>query len=208
MTHLECSRTGARYDADVLQNLSEVGAPLLVRYDLDRAGHALDRTALSTRPPTMWRYREVMPIRTPEEIVSLGEGFTPLLYPERLGAGRAFPALHQRRIAQSHRLLQGARPLGCRHLRPRARREKAGHSHGGQCRWRDGGLCGCLWPAGDSLYAPRYAAGLCRRVPVCGAEVELVDGLISDCGRIVGERKEAEGWFEVSTLKEPYRIGG
>ena len=76
MTHLECARTGQHYDADALHNLSEVGAPLLARYNLEKAADALSRDQLQDRPANMWRYREVMPISTPTEIVSLGEGKT------------------------------------------------------------------------------------------------------------------------------------
>ena len=167
MTHLECARTGARYDADALHNLSEVGAPLLARYDLDRAGHALARAALGTRPPTMWRYREVMPVRTPAEIVSLGEGFTPLQRPERLGRWTGFDQLYIKDESPNPTGSFKARGLSAAvTCAPRAGREKAGHSHGGQRRWCVGGLRSRLWPAGNCLYAPRYTGGLCRRVPV------------------------------------------
>ena len=209
MTHLECSRTGAHYDADVLQNLSEVGAPLLARYDLDRAGHALDRAALSTRPPTMWRYREVMPIRTPAEIVSLGEGFTPLLRPERLGRWAGFAQLYIKDESPNPTGSFKARGLSAAVTCARARGAKklaiptAGNAGGAMAAYAAAcGLPAIVFMPRDT---PQAFVAECRS---CGAEVELVDGLISDCGRIVGERKEAEGWFEVSTLKEPYRIEG
>ena len=209
ITHLECSRTGAQYDADVLQNLSEVGAPLLARYDLDRAGRALTRAALSTRSPTMWRYREVLPIRRTEEIVSLGEGFTPLLRPERLGRWTGFSQLYIKDESPNPTGSFKARGLSAAVTCARARGAKklaiptAGNAGGAMAAY----AAACGLPA--IVFMPRDTplafVAECRS---CGAEVELVDGLISDCGRIVGERKEAEGWFEVSTLKEPYRIEG
>ena len=209
MTHLECARTGARYDADALHNLSEVGAPLLARYDLDRAGRALDRAALGTRPPTMWRYREVMPIRTPTEIVSLGEGWTPLHRPERLGRWTGFSHLYIKDESPNPTGSFKARGLSAAVTCARARGAKklaiptAGNAGGALAAYAAAcGLSAIVFMPRDT---PVAFVVECRS---CGAEVELVDGLISDCGRIVGERKEAEGWFEVSTLKEPYRIEG
>ena len=209
MTHLACARTGARYDADALHNLSEVGAPLLARYDLDRAGRALDRAALGTRPPTMWRYREVMPIRTPTEIVSLGEGWTPLHRPERLGRWTGFDQLYIKDESPNPTGSFKARGLSAAVTCARARGAKklaiptAGNAGGALAAYAAAcGLSAIVFMPRDT---PVAFVVECRS---CGAEVELVDGLISDCGRIVGERKEAEGWFEVSTLKEPYRIEG
>ena len=209
MTHLECARTGVRYDADALHNLSAAGAPLLARYDLERAGRTLTRAALGARPPTMWRYREVMPIRTPAEIVSLGEGCTPLLRPERLGRWAGFSRLYIKDEAPNPTGSFKARGLSAAVTCARARGAKklaiptAGNAGGALAAY----AAACGLPA--IVFMPRDTpwafVAECRS---CGAEVELVDGLISDCGRLVGERKKAEGWFEVSTLKEPYRIEG
>ena len=132
-----------------------------------------------------------------------------MLRPERLGRWAGFSQLYIKDESPNPTGSFKARgPLGCRHLRPGARRAKAGHPHGGQCRGAMAAYAAaCGLPA--TVFMPRDTphafVAECRS---CGAEVELVDGLISDCGRIVGERKEAEGWFEVSTLKEPYRIEG
>ena len=209
LTHLECSRTGEHYDADALHNLSAAGAPLLARYDLDRASHALPRAALGDRPPTMWRYREVMPIRTPAEIVSLGEGFTPLHRPERLGRWTGFSQLYIKDEALNPTGSFKARGLSAAVTCARTRGAKklaiptAGNAGGALAAYAAAcGLPAIVFMPRDT---PRAFVAECRS---CGAEVELIDGLISDCGRIVGERKEAEGWFEVSTLKEPYRIEG
>ena len=94
MTHLECARDGSTYDGEKLHNLSDVGAPLLACYDLEKAAETLRPEALQARPPNMWRYREVMPIRSESEIVSLGEGFTPLHRAERLGTWAGFSKLY------------------------------------------------------------------------------------------------------------------
>ena len=94
MTHLECARDGSTYDGEKLHNLSDVGAPLLACYDLEKAAETLRPEALQARPPNMWRYREVMPIRSESEIVSLGEGFTPLHRAERLGTWAGFSELY------------------------------------------------------------------------------------------------------------------
>src|SRR5229473_7101403 len=84
VTHLECSLTGERYPADTLQTLSKAGRPLLVRYDLDGVRHALPRESLAARPQSLWRYRELLPVRRPENVVSLGEVTTPLIALPRL----------------------------------------------------------------------------------------------------------------------------
>ena len=209
MTHLECARTGEHYNADALQNLSEAGAPLLARYDLEKAGAALSRDMLKDRPTTMWRYREVMPIRTPEEIVSLGEGFTPLHRAERLGKWAGFSQLYIKDESLNPTGSFKARGLSAAVTCAKARGAStlaiptAGNAGGALAAYAAAcGLSAIVFMPRDT---PSAFAIECQS---CGAELELVDGLISDCGRIVGERKEQEGWFDVSTLKEPYRIEG
>src|SRR4051812_45594878 len=93
LTHLECSRTGEIYDADVVQGLSRAGAPLLARYDVERAGRTLTRQALASRPPTLWRYREMLPLRDESFVVTLGESMTPLLPLPRYGTRIGLPGL-------------------------------------------------------------------------------------------------------------------
>src|SRR5512146_335479 len=93
LSHLECSRTGARYDADVVQGVSDAGVPLLARYDIERAGRTLTREALAGRPATLWRYHEMLPVRDPGRLVTLGEGMTPLLPLHRYGARIGVPGL-------------------------------------------------------------------------------------------------------------------
>lgn len=209
LTHLECARTGERYDARALHNLSAAGAPLLARYDLERVAAALKKTDLRRRPADMWRYLEVLPVERPEEIVSLGEGYTPLRRVARLGEWAGFSRLYVKDESLNPTGSFKARGLSAAVSAARARgaRRLAIPSAGN---------------AGGALAAYAAAAGLeafvfmPRDVPLafqvecraCGAQVELVDGLIGDCGRIVAQRKEKEGWFEVSTLREPYRVEG
>lgn len=208
-THLECTRTGTKYSVDDLLNLSDTGAPLFARYDLAGARAAVTRQDLASRDINMWRYREVMPLRDGDDAITLEEGFTPLRAATRLGDWVGVPGLMIKDESVNPTGSFKARGLSAAVTAAAARgvRKLAIPTAGN---------------AGGALAAYAAAAGLeChvfmpRDTPVafqvearsCGAHVELVDGLISDCGRIVGERKEAEGWFDVSTLKEPYRVEG
>ena len=209
LTHLECSRTGEHYDVDELHNLSAAGAPLLARYDLEAASASMTREALNRRRPDMWRYREVMPLRDGDDIVTLGEGMTPLRHAERLGAEVGMQRLYIKD--------ESLNPTGSFKARGLAAAVTAAAARGARKL-----AIPTAGNAGGALAAYAAAAGLeahvfmpadtpaafqieCRS---CGAHVELVDGLINDCGRIVGERRDSEGWFDVSTLKEPYRVEG
>ncbi len=208
VTHLECSMTGQHYPADRLHNLSDAGKPLLVRYDLPAIAAAVDRDELATREPDLWRYREFLPVR-PENIVSLGETMTPLIEldntSKRLGGGTI--------IAKD----EGRLPTGSF----KARGLVMAVSMAKQL-----GVTSIAMPtngnAGAALAAYGSRAGIetfvfcpadtpeinVREIALQGAHTYRVNGLIDTCGRIVGEGKEATGWFDVSTLKEPYRIEG
>jgi len=209
VTHLECSRCQKRRDAGQVHNLCECGGPLLVRYDLERAKQSWNRGWIPNGPSTMWRYQPVLPVRKPESIVTLGEGFTPLVRARRL----------QKRLGCEDLWLKddGRNPTG------------SFKDRGMSCAVSmavDLGIGKLAVPsagnAASAMAAYAAAAGLeahiymPRDVPQAnfiecrsfGANVTLVDGLISDCGRIVAERKDREGWFDVSSLKEPYRIEG
>ena len=214
LTHLECSRTGAQYDPDQLHNLSQVGAPLLARYDLEAVGAAVKPGDFAGRRPDMWRYREVLPLRSADgdadnEIISLGEGFTPLRPTPGLGAV----------LGLEHLFIKDES------LNPTGSFKARGLSAAVTCAVARGARKLAIPTAGNAggaLAAYAAAAGLEAFIfmpadtPIafqieclsCGAHLELVDGLINDCGAIVGQRKEAEGWFDVSTLKEPYRVEG
>ena len=209
LTHLECSRTGKEYDAFALNNLSDVGAPLLARYDLEKAAAAISPAQLHNRPTNMWRYREVMPIKDPQEIVSLGEGFTPLEPAARLGRWAGFSHLMIKDESLNPTGSFKARGLSAAVTCARARGATklaiptAGNAGGAMSAYA--AACGMSATVFMPQDTPQAFVIECQS---CGAEVEFVDGLISDCGRIVGERKAAEGWFDVSTLKEPYRVEG
>lgn len=210
LVDLLCTRTGKAYPKDQLWNLSpEANAPLFARYDLAAVAKALRRENLAARPPTMWRYAEVLPVEDAQFQVSLGEGFTPLLQAESMGRKIGVPNLYIKD--------EGLNPTGSF----KARGMSAAISRAAEL-----GASAIAIPsagnAGGATAAYAARAGLPAHIfmpkdvpranyvecKVLGAQVELVDGLISDCGKIVGSRKEAEGWFDISTLKEPYRVEG
>ncbi len=209
VSHLECSVTGQRYEAGRIWNLSEAGHPLLVRYDLDLARRSWSRDALASAPPTIWRYAPVLPVRNPRSIVSLGEGMTPLARSGRLAERLGCTDLWIKDEGFNPTASFKARGLSCAvsMAKELGIRKVAIPSAGN---------------AASAMAAYAAAAGMeshifmPRDVPqanyiecmAAGAHVTLVDGLISDCARIVAERKDAEGWFDVSTLKEPYRVEG
>ena len=208
-THLECTRTGSHYNVDGLHNLSAEGAPLFARYDLDAVRHTMSRDDLAGREINMWRYRELMPLRDGDQEITLDEGFTPLRTATRLGDWAGIPGL----LIKD----ESVNPTGSFKARGLSGAVTAAAARGARKL-----AIPTAGNAGGALAAYAAAAGLESYVFMpqdtpsafqiearsCGAHVELVDGLISDCGRIVGERKEAEGWFDVSTLKEPYRVEG
>ena len=212
VTHLECSLTGEAYPADTVHGLSRAGKPLLVRYDLDGLGAAVSRDALAGRTEGLWRYREILPVRRAGNRISLGEVVTPLIDLPRLapsnrtsGAGRLIVKDEGRLPTGSFKArglalaVSMARELGLRHL--------AMPTNGN---------------AGAAMAAYASRAGLrstvfcpddtpeinVNEIALQGGDVWRVNGLINDCGAIVGAGKEPVGWFDCSTLKEPYRIEG
>ncbi|MDX2154361.1 MAG: threonine synthase [Bryobacteraceae bacterium] len=209
VTHLECSLCGKRREAGQVHNLCECGGPLLVRYDLEKARASWSRDWITTGPSSMWRYAPVLPVSKPASIISLGEGLTPLVRARRLGKAYGAEDLWVKDEGQNPTDSFKARGLSCAisMAHELGIRKVAIPSAGN---------------AASALAAYAAAAGIeahifmPRDVPQAnfiecksyGAHVTLVDGLISDCGRIVAERKDAEGWYDVSTLKEPYRIEG
>jgi threonine synthase len=209
VTHLECSKTGKSYEPNKLYNLSEVGKPLLVRYDLKQAARALTKEILKHRAASLWRYREVLPVVKDENIVTLGEGWTPLLHARRLGGQFGMPELYIKD--------EGPNPTGSFKARGQAvaismAKElgvkkvaipTAGNAGGAMAAYAAAaGMEAYVFMPRDTPAANRIE---CQQL---GAHVTLIDGLITDCGAEVARRKEAEGWFDVSTLKEPYRIEG
>ncbi|GGF58322.1 threonine synthase [Marmoricola endophyticus] len=213
LSHLECSREGTRgprYDADVVQGTSQVGAPLLARYDLDAVAASVSPAEIATRAPDLWRYHELLPVRDPASVVTLGEGMTPLLPLPRHGERLGVPRLLMKD--------EGLVPTGAF----KARGAAVGVSRAAELGVRGvamptNGNAGAAWAS----YAARAGIGALIAMPVdapeitrrecvvAGAELYLVDGLIGDAGRLVGAAVgEREGYQDTSTLKEPYRIEG
>ncbi|MEP6920449.1 MAG: threonine synthase [bacterium] len=210
ITHLECAACGLRHEAQTLQNLCrECAKPLLVRYDLERAKRTLTKESLNGRRADLWRYREVLPVESDENIVTLGEGWTPLLHAERLGQKLGLSQVYIKDEGQNPTqsfkargmatAVSMAKELGATKLAV----PSAGNAAGALAAYsaRAGLECFIFMPKDT----PRANVVECEQT---GAHVTLMDGLITDCGAEVGRRKEAEGWFDVSTLKEPYRIEG
>lgn len=211
VTHLECGNCGLHHEAHRLQNLCrECSKPLLVRYDLDAAGRRLTKESLAGRRGDMWRYREVLPLRDDANLVSLGEGWTPLLPAQRLARALdieldLFIKDESKNPTQSFKArgmtaaVSMAKELGAHKLAV----PSAGNAAGALAAYAArAGMEAFIFMPSDT---PRANVIECE---LTGANVTLVDGLITDCGAIVAARKEAEGWFDVSTLKEPYRIEG
>ena len=209
VTHLECGKTGARVDADVLHNLSPDGWPLLVRYDLAGIKQTMDRRDLDSRPVDFWRYRELLPVRHHDNIVSLGENATPLVTAENLmGDLQAGPIL----IKDEGRL-----PTGSFKARGLAMAVSMAKELGVTCM-----AMPTNGNAGAALAAYCSRAGIesvvfcpddtpetmIREIALQGARLYRVNGYITDCGKIVGQGAKAGRWFDTSTLKEPYRIEG
>jgi threonine synthase len=210
VTHLECAACGLRHEARRLHNLcSRCGKPLLVRYDLERAAASLTKEILQDRQADLWRYREVLPVERDENVVSLGEGYTPLVHASRLGKQLGLNELYIKDEGQNPTqsfkargmtaAVSMARELGAKKLAV----PSAGNAAGALAAYAArAGLEAHIFMPKDT---PRANVIECEQT---GAHVTLMDGLITDCGAEVGRRKEAEGWFDVSTLKEPYRIEG
>src|SRR5262249_50603729 len=210
LSHLECSRTGEVYDADIVQGTSRTGAPLLARYDLERVRATVSRDEIAGRAPTLWRYHELLPVRSPENVVTLGEGMTPLLPLPEYGKQVGVPALRMKD--------EGLVPTGSF----KARGAAAGVSRAAEL-----GVTGVAMPtngnagAAWAVYAARAGLRSLIAMPVgapeitraecaaAGAELYLVDGLINDAGRLVGAAiGERAGYQDTSTLKQPYRLEG
>src|SRR5690349_2917107 len=202
ITHLECGLCGLKHEARRLLNLCrECGKPLLARYDLEQAARTLTKESLPARRADLWRYREVLPVDHDENIVSLGEGWTPLLQADRLGERVGIRELYIKDESQNPTQSFKARGMAAAvsMAKELGAAKLAVPSAGNAAR---AGLECFIFMPRDT---PRANVVECEQT---GAHVTLMDGLITDCGAEVGRRKEAEGWFDVSTLKEPYRVEG
>jgi threonine synthase len=210
LTHLECGLCGAVQDADQLWNLCPAcSKPLLARYNLGAARQALTREKVAGRAASLWRYQELLPVRNSRSVLCLGEGWTPLVHAERLGQAVGFGQLYVKD--------EGLNPTGsfkARGLAVAVSRAcelgvgavsipSAGNAAGAMCAYA------ALAGMEAHVFMPRDVPPLfvaeCRAL---GAEVTLVEGLITDCGCAAAEGVRRFGRFDMSTLKEPYRIEG
>ncbi len=210
VTHLECSMTGERYPADQLHNLSKAGKPLLVRYDLDGVKKVLTKPVLAGRPMDLWRWRELLPVRKAENIVSLGECATPLIelptLAARAGASGALIVKDEGRLPTGSFKARGlvmavsmAKELGVTHM------AMPTNGNAGAALSAYASHCGIK----TTIFCPADTPETnISEMALQGADVYRVNGLIDDCGKLVGAGKEHVGWFDTSTLKEPYRIEG
>ncbi|MGZ0085749.1 threonine synthase [Caldibacillus thermoamylovorans] len=209
VSHLYCPKCARTYDVDHVHQLCECGSPLLVAYDLEAMRQEVVREALKEREPSLWRYHELLPVKRPEHIVSLGEGMTPLVPMPRLGKEIGIEALYMKD--------EGVIPTGTFKARGAAVGvSKAKELGVKQLAMPTNGNAGAAW----SLYAARAGIRATVVMPVdapeltrkecasAGAELYFVNGLISDAGQIVAKAIREYGWYDASTLKEPYRIEG
>jgi threonine synthase len=209
VTHLDCSMTGERHEAGRLHNLSRAGRPLLVRYDLAGAARALTKDMLAGRPQDIWRYRELLPVRDASSIVSLGEGMTPLLpaprLQQRLGGGEILIKDEGRLPTGSFKArglclaVSMAKELGVTRMAIPTN-GNAGAAMAAYC--TRAGIQSFVFCPDDT---PEVNV---REIALQGARTFLVNGLIDDCGKLVAEGEKTLGWFNMSTLREPYRIEG
>ena len=207
MTNLRCTYCGTEYDADTLQTLCpKDGRVLAPQYDLKRAANTMTKEALGERPATMWRYTEIMPARDPEHVVTLGEGWTPLATMDglgplyglvaHLGEGRKPQPDRQFQRSGPRRAITRARELGVTAVAIPSAGNAASAMSAFAAR---AGMDAFVFMPQDTPDAMKAESA------AYGANVLLVNGLINDCGAIIKQQSGPRGWFDVSTLKEPYR---
>jgi threonine synthase len=205
VSHLECSATGERHEAGKIHGLSRAGKPLLVRYTLDGVKTALTKDMLAARPPDLWRYRELLPVRHKQNIVSLGESMTPLIR-IRGSEGGELLVKDEGRLPTGSFKARGivlavsmAKEFGITHL------AMPTNGNAGAALAAYGSRAGMR----TTVFCPEDTPEInVREIAAQGANVWRVNGLIDQCGKLVAAGREALGWFDMSTLKEPYRIEG
>ncbi len=212
LTNLECTYCNATYSADEPNRLCanvECAKVLYPRYDLEGAAAALDRAALKDRPANMWRYFEVMPVRDPANVVTLGEGFTPIFKAERFGPEMGCSDLYIKdegvnptasfKARGLSAAVSKAKELGIKKITM----PSAGNAAGAMTAYAaKAGIESYVFMPKDAPEANR------KEVVITGGELNLIDGLISDAGVLSRARAAEEGLFDVSTLQEPYRVEG
>ncbi|MFG2051362.1 threonine synthase [Micromonospora sp. NPDC048935] len=211
LTHLDCPRCGKEYAADALHNLCECGSPLLARYDLPAVAEAVTPERFGLRPADLWRYRELLPVGDPRHVTTLGEGWTPLLRAPAYGAeiGIADLMVKDEGLVPTGSFKARGAAVGVSRARELGVRRIAMPTNGN---------AGSAWATyaaragmGATIVMPLEAPSICRRECVAaGADLRLIDGLISDAGRWVAELvAESDGAiFDAGTLREPYRLEG
>jgi threonine synthase len=208
--HLECPRCDTNYDPHRLIGLCACGSPLLARYDLELAGRTMVRTALSERPPSLWRYHEVLPVQDPANVITLGEGMTPLTPLPTLGGQLGIPRLFMKD--------EGVIPTGTFKARGAAVGVARARELGARAvAMPTNGNAGAAWAAYAARAGLRTVIAMPEDAPLvnraeclaAGAELHLVQGHIGDAARLIADAISRSGdLFDVSTLKEPYRIEG
>jgi threonine synthase len=208
LTHLECAKCGTRYDASVVQNLCTCGSPLLARYDLDQVAAIVSPAQIGQRGPDLWRYRELLPVREASNVVTLGEGMTPIVALPSYGKQVGLPRL----LAKD----ESALPTGSFKARGAAVGVSKARELGVErLALPTNGNAGAAWATYAARAGIRALVAMPEDAPqvtrmecaMAGAQLYIVDGLIADAGRLAGEAV-ADGWYNASTLKEPYRIEG
>lgn len=209
LTHLECSRCGKEASADTLQNLCSCGSPLFARYDLRRISSIVSREDFGFRVHSLWRYQELLPVRDRENIVSLYEGFSPLIESpvteKMLGLNHVCFKDESYNPTASFKArglsvaISKAKELGVKEVCL----PTAGNAGGAAAAYaaRAGMKCHVFMPRDT----PEIFSAECRAY---GADVRMIDGFITDASRAMQQEMKEQGWFDVSTLKEPYRVEG
>ncbi len=209
ITHLECARCGTRYSSDQIQNLCSCGSPLFARYDLGGVSSVISPDDFGFRVHSLWRFKEFLPVKQPENMISLYEGFTPLIRSQRIGQDIGLDSLHFKDESNNPTgsfkarglcvAVSKARELGVKEICL----PTAGNAGGAAAAYaaRAGMKCHVFMPSDT----PAVFSEECRAL---GADVRMVEGLITDAGRQMQAPMREHGWFDVSTLKEPYRVEG
>ena len=210
LAFLQCSKCGGQFSKKEIHNLSPCcSLPLFPRYDIEKGKVYFKKNSLINRPPTMWRYKEMMPVNYEENITTLGEGFTPLEPAGSLGKMLGFKNLFLKNESINptgsfkdrgmSAAISKAKEFGLNKISI----PTAGNAGGATAAYTaKAGQEAFIFMPDDT---PKAFQVECEQY---GAHVEMIDGLISDCGKIIAERKNQEGWFDISTLKEPYRVEG
>jgi len=209
VSHLECPKCQEIYSEKEIQQLCICGAPLLVRYNLDELRGIFQKGDLTSRENSLWRYHELLPVKNEENVVSLGEGMTPFVQMKELGKNMNIPNLYMKD--------EGIIPTGSFKTRGASvGLSKAKELGVEQLAMPTNGNAGAAWAlyaarAGikSTIVMPIDAPNITRKeVVIAGGDLHLVNGLISDAGKIVGKLVKEKGYYDASTLKEPYRIEG